>query len=499
MRTTLIKFAPLFVVLIAAFSLRLVNLSYSDYQGDEIKAMLRPQDGIEISAFLMEQRKGPIQFLITGGLGAVMGNYDNYLVMRLPFALAGSLTIVFFYLMIKENFNSKTAFYSSLFIAINGFFVGLTRIVQYQGFVMLFAVLALYFFSLSIKRSNWPRWGVLLGFISWALSILSHYDGVFIAPFAAYLLFQWWRSAQMDTKTKIRIMTASLLVSGVMLATFYVPFVLSLSDSTLNYWTTRINGEGRISSTQYLFRIYQPLLSLELYIGLFLIFFPLFLSQIVLNKAKKIENFLPYVALVTWLLLPLVFMEVFVSIPGTHIFNYLLPLSVFMGSSIFLLDQLLINIFKSRKVTFLTNLVWIFTLMFLYMQSYMIFVDHSVEYPWREEKLFSWALEMPDTDFYLSIFGFPYNRNWKDMRTELSKLSENNEFYDTNERSTITAYYVPMTKKSAKATVLIEVLHPQSFDTFELDDDDEGKVSLVKEFYSANGEIISRIYTYSRD
>jgi hypothetical protein len=63
-------FSLLFVFL-AGMILRIVNLGYSDYQGDEIKAFYLPAPGQSIPEFLFTQRKGPLQFIITGILTLV--------------------------------------------------------------------------------------------------------------------------------------------------------------------------------------------------------------------------------------------------------------------------------------------------------------------------------------------------------------------------------------------------------------------------------------------
>jgi len=60
------KIAVIALFLLAGV-LRFVNLGYSDYQGDEIKALYNPKE-IKSAQFFLEQRKGPMQFLVTAGL-----------------------------------------------------------------------------------------------------------------------------------------------------------------------------------------------------------------------------------------------------------------------------------------------------------------------------------------------------------------------------------------------------------------------------------------------
>jgi len=92
----LIKAFPLIYLIFVTLWLRLINLGYSDYQGDEIKALYRPEAGQGISEFLFSQRKGPIQFFVTYIIKIFNPNYDNEFFVRLPFAVAGILAVYFF-------------------------------------------------------------------------------------------------------------------------------------------------------------------------------------------------------------------------------------------------------------------------------------------------------------------------------------------------------------------------------------------------------------------
>ena len=62
---------------------------------------------------------------------------------RLPFSFAGILGIVALYLLGRRWFNEQIALVAALLLAINGYFVGFGRIVQYQSFVLAMTALAL--------------------------------------------------------------------------------------------------------------------------------------------------------------------------------------------------------------------------------------------------------------------------------------------------------------------------------------------------------------------
>src|SRR6266702_2765505 len=77
--------------------LRMVNLGYSNFQGDEINALCRFSEfntRIQFLTYLLEQRKGPVQYLITCALSFFDPTFSSELTFRLPFAIANLLAIV---------------------------------------------------------------------------------------------------------------------------------------------------------------------------------------------------------------------------------------------------------------------------------------------------------------------------------------------------------------------------------------------------------------------
>jgi 4-amino-4-deoxy-L-arabinose transferase-like glycosyltransferase len=480
---------PLLIVLIITFLLRFVNLGYSDFQGDEIKALYILDPGQKITSFILDQRKGPMQWIITGAVKLIDPAYSHRFVDRFPFALAGLLAVFFFYKLIEENFSKRIAFYSSLFFATNGFFVAFSRIMQYQSLVILFMVLALYMFSLSSRSEKWKVKGLYIGFIFWALSILSHYDGVFIAPFAFYFLYP---------RLKDKHFWLSLIVPGLMLAAFYIPFILSISDATLSYWQGRLQGvEGKISSSRYLFIVYQPIYVLRLYTLLAWAGF----IKVIVEAIQKRKMEPKYVFVVLWFLLPAVFMEVLVSVPGTHIFTYLLPLTIILGVGIVFIEDIIaavadkLSILKPANMITILGLVVVFT--FISLQTYTIFVNNTTEYPWEEEKFLIFTLHKPNTDYHLSLFGFPYYRHWEEIRIMVNS-SPNNGYYSTNENDTISSYYVNLKNDPNLAGFYIFVLNSQNIRQ-KISKQISERMAVhdpVKIYYDKNGRPVTKIYYF---
>src|SRR3989344_9084829 len=82
-----------FLLIITAI-LRIVNLSYSHFQGDEIKTLF--VGGTPFLEFIMTQRKGPVQYVVTY-LVNLVSKAPSELTYRIPFAIAGILSVFVFY------------------------------------------------------------------------------------------------------------------------------------------------------------------------------------------------------------------------------------------------------------------------------------------------------------------------------------------------------------------------------------------------------------------
>lgn len=479
---------PVVCLIFVSLWLRLINLGYSNYQGDEIKALYRPQIGQNMIDFLLNQRKGPIQFLITYIMSIFSPEYDNEFLLRLPFAIASILAIYFFYKFIKLEFNKKIALYSSLFIATNGLFVALTRIVQYQSFVILFSVLTLYLISLSTKFTKWRIYGLYLGMFCWGISILAHYDGIFITPFVIYLIYRWYLDCEPFHKNKQLLY---LLLAGtiflVSISIFYLPFFFSVSESTKAYWLERISKQS-VSSTRT-FMTYNPLHLIYLYAVLGL-----------LGLLKIKENF----SVVLWLLFPLLVLETLVSNPGTHIYTYILPFSILMAFGLEVFQSFIYKKFpvKSQYIkSFCITLVYVPS----FLLSHVLFIDNKKEYPWENKRVLFLELKRQSRQ---SLFGFPYYRHWEKVGSFLENTGRNGYFI-TNEKPSITRYYIPTNYKNIELhpyndkvpgdIYIIFIQNPQNGNKKILNKDQsywEERYQPVKTF-SNYGRVVTTIYRLS--
>lgn len=457
----------LFALIVLSGMLRLFNLGYSDYQGDEIKALYLPEEGEGFFSFILDQRKGPLQFVITYFIKLVDSDYSDRFLARFFFAAAGVIAVYLLYKLVEAHFGKLAAGLASFFLATNGLFVAFSRIVQYQSFVICFSLAALYLFTLSLKIQSFRHRGVIWGFVLWAVALLAHYDAVFIAPFALYLLVVWFvRYYETDKKAKRTLIFSIILAISIVLA-FYIPFVFSISKSTLAYWSGRISGEvsSKVSSSRYLFSVYQPIYIIHFYtiatiLGLLYLYYYSF--GVDRPKGKGIKKYLIYLSLGAWFLAPLVFMEKMVSIPGTHIYTYLIPLFIIMALGLKGIYELLEQKFSRGVYLWAYQVVLAIVFTFTFLQSYAIFVDNNQEYPWQEEKFLIWTFPKPTPIYHLSLFGFPYYRNWDGIGQFIKQYAEIT-YYSTNERKALVRYHIPLDKDTNKAGFYIHVKYPQTF------------------------------------
>ena len=445
------KLLPVVFLVFATLWLRLVNLGYSDYQGDEIKALSLPGSDQGLVGFLIEQRKGPVQFIITYLINLVHPTFSSEFLTRLPFALTGILAIFFFYQFVKLHFGSKTALYATLFLTVNGIFIGLMRIVQYQPFVILFSILALYTLSLALKSEKWKIAGIYAGISFWALALFAHYDGVFIAPFVVYLLYRWYNKyPDLSAKNKIKHIAIPGAVCTLLLASFYAPFFLSISRDTQAYWLSRATGiqeKAEPSSSIVTFRLYNPLFVIYIYLAFGLL------------SLLKIRSIFP---IVLWFLFPWIIFEGVIYDPGTHIYTYLIPATILLSIGVGVFEDGIKKLTKGKYGIALSASGLAIAFVLLFSLSHFIFIDHTPEYPWEERRFLFWTLGKPDTEAHIWAFGFPYYRHWEEIG-EFVSSTENNGFYSTNEKKSIAFHYVPYQFNIDKSRNYIHIHNPQSF------------------------------------
>ncbi len=428
-------------LLITTLILRFVNLSYSHFQGDEIKVLFT--SGASFFDFIMTQRKGPVQYIVTY-LVSLLSKTQDELILRIPFAIAGTLSVFVLYFLVKELYGRKVAGVASFLFSVNGLFVAFSRIVQYQSFNYLFYLLALYFFVFLNKYRQVKD--LYFGCFFLALGILTHYDAVFVILPSAYFVFLWLKKSK-GASVKKHIIAAILLLV-VFISLFYVPFFLhpSFSSNTKAYLFTRISGESsKISSSYIIYKLYNPLLSYSV--------------LIVFGVIGAVFGGLSLIPMYLWFLIPFLLLNLVASLPGTHIYTYFIPLIIVSSQGIVRLNRVL----RIKFIQYIYQFSVVAVLLFFSYQSYVLFVDHKVEYPWNIKKVLYAKVALPDKNkFNLSIFGFPYNRKFDEVNQFIQSRNDISRVF-SNENAKIIGYYIkPLPVVSPTYTAYIYVYGAQS-------------------------------------
>jgi len=432
-----------FVILIAAF-FRLLYLGYSEFQGDEGIVMIRAARAtLGDEAQLFYHQKGPAEVLLPMVTWTLSGTINEWQA-RLPFAYAGVLGVVALYLLGRQWFNGRTAFVAALLLAINGYFVGFGRIVQYQSLVLAtttLALLALWRWSEGEGR----RW-LVAGAALLAFSLLAHYDAGLALPAAAYVVGRRLWVVRSQWRVWLKDLLGAGALAGGILALFYVPFALHPNFAkTLGYL-----GGARIGTGGPLYN--NLLSSLPLATFYNSIYYLVGLACLLV-----VASFLSFrrlgisVALHTawlWFGVPFLFYYFLVWDPRTHVLN------VFPGAILLAAVALdyLVNLVPSstrhcssstgRRSLFIVHCSLFVVFLFLAYYPYLMFIQHNPEikrtWPAHQPVLY-WK---PGDEIPLfGYFGFPYRAGWKVIGT-LVEEGILSGVYASNEEQEITNWYV---------------------------------------------------------
>lgn len=170
------RYVLTFILLITVL-LRFPGLGYSHFYGDETKTLYWDKR-IPAKEFFLNQRKGPVQFFVVWAVETITGGFDE-LAVRMPFAVAGTVSVFIFYLILKSWFNKRVGYIGAFLFATNGFFVAFSKTAQYQSLLWLFGLLAVLFAEYSVKKSRHKKLYLVLSGLSLGLGFLSHYDAIF--------------------------------------------------------------------------------------------------------------------------------------------------------------------------------------------------------------------------------------------------------------------------------------------------------------------------------
>ena len=461
-------------VLLAAAAFRLAHLGYSEFQGDEGIVMMRAAQAIAgDDAQLFYHQKGPVEVLLPIATWTLSGRINEWQA-RLPFAFAGLVGVVAIYLLGRRWFGGRSGTIAALLLAINGYFVGFGRVVQYQSIVLAattLALLALWRWSRTGRR----RW-LLIGAALLAFGLLAHYDAALALPAAAYLVGRrLWQD-----RARWRVLVADVLAAAVLalglLALFYLPFVGNPSFSkTFGYLSAARIGTGGplynnllsslplatfYNSTYYLivvallitafsfrsFRRLGRLIPAACYL-LLVLSFVLHDSRIEVWVGPVLGSLLitlllsPYSSPPSragwlWFGAPFLFYYFLVWDPRTHVLN-VFPGAVLLSASA--LDRLLSQIGDKRWYA-LAQYAALAVFIFLAYYPYLMFIRHDPEIKRTWPAHQPVAYWRPDPVPLFGYFGYPYRAGWKVVGV-LAEEGILAGVYASNEESEVTDWY----------------------------------------------------------
>jgi len=218
--------AGFLILLLTGSFFRLVNLGYAEFQGDEARATLRAAAVIQgEDEVLFLHRKGPTEILLPTVIYALTGHL-NETTARLPFALANVAGLFALWLLGWRLFGPLAGWIAAVFLALDGYFIGFARIVQYQSIIFLTSVLAVVIVYRLVRHPKALTRYLILTALLLATALLSHYEGVWpVIPIVFLLGVLLWQG-QVYRPHLLRAIGGAALVGVALVAAFYLPFVL---------------------------------------------------------------------------------------------------------------------------------------------------------------------------------------------------------------------------------------------------------------------------------
>ena len=456
-----------FILILITLITRFDQLGYSHYYGDETKTFYRDKTKSAVEFFL-NQRKGPMQFFIVWVVEKLTQSYHEA-INRMPFAIASLFSVIGFYFLVKKLFeksiySNHIATIASFMFSLSGFFIAFGRTVQYQSLVLLFGIGAVLLFL--YKRPILS--GIMLG-----LGLLSHYDAIFYFTPIATLIFL----IEFKNYKKITQFVLSMLLIA---APFYILYFLSgnFNLNTLPYIQNRVSGNGVLPNNSLLtISTYNPN-----YLYIIVLAFSLFAIFKTVKNIKHYYQFPEQIVLISWFLFPFILFEVIFSSPGTHILNYLVPIIILSAVGIIEVFNFLKNkIVKSIGVVMIHLIIISITIT----QINTFTPSFHQGYPWINN--------ISKDKFQLFLYGFPYERGWKEIGIYLLAQRDFDNFYTNDDIEAAAFYLYPKPTFKYNPTYYVEVFNNQQFKTEDPNFQKVFNYTLQKEIFK-DGVKVANIY-----
>lgn len=191
----------------------------------------------------------PLFNIITASIYAIFNNLGKNIAefaIKMISPLFGSLTLIFFFLIAKNLFNKKIAFYSLLFLTFIPLHIDYSVFSYVDGTVTFLAVLSVY---LAIKNR------IILSAIVAGLAILTKYNGIFVLPVVLFIIYLKNKNKKTLIKNLILISVISFAIGSLWFIRNWVYLgnpVWPFLNNLFNGYETKIFAEAGIGSLNLL-------------------------------------------------------------------------------------------------------------------------------------------------------------------------------------------------------------------------------------------------------
>ncbi len=447
------------IILVAAF-LRLPSLSYSEFQDDEVSVIWHSAEVIQGRAdALFVHDKGPAEILLTTATYSTLDRL-NEAAARFPFAIAGIVGLLALYWLGWRLFGPLAGWGAAMLLALDGYFVGFARIVQYQSVVLLMVVLVVGIVLKYVQRPQTRPVYLYFAALFLATGVLAHYEAALALVPAGYLALVALRHKDSSLRRGWTLAPPVLLGLAVFTA-FYAPFSLhprfaqTLSEITGNrigggfpynnladFFTRSViysstyyfaaMAAGLVAALALVYRRVLPrpafVVATVVLIGGFVLtfalpewlsiggqdtiwlFFALALAPPLLAHKLSAEER----AVWLWFAASMILALFFVQKPRTHVYNFFIPLALLVGHVAARTWQALDTRFGRGRALAVGLPVATALILLFGNYVYWIFTYHGAEVlrTWPDNRPPGYWMPF-DTPQQNAMFGFPFKNGWK--------------------------------------------------------------------------------------
>lgn len=383
----------IYVIVLAAFLLRLVRIEQSLWLDEAISA-LAARDysfyGI-IFDFLKGDNHPPLFYLILRGWGLLFGFSD--IPLRMLSVLLGTATIWLTYLFLKKLINSKVALLGSLFLATSPLHIYYSQEIRMYPILAFFVICLMYLFLFTLEDKVKMRYWVGVSILT-VLTVATDYVGLFILP--VLVVIGLWKKQKLLWWQKLTM----ILIPLVLISLLWIPLFLMQTEtaraqlSGLPGWKSIAGGAnlkevvvlwmkfvlGRISfEPKVVYYLLTSFFSLGFFVGLL---------QAIKSKQNKILWIILLVPLVSSFLVSFV-------VPAFNYFRFIYVLPVFYGITA-------AGLLSIKRKAFYFPVIALILLGNIIGNCFYFFDQHNQREMWKQAVLYT---EQNPAD--VTVFEFP--------------------------------------------------------------------------------------------